>query len=45
MEWSKKWHGDIVPLVVFDDGKRVIDGYDPKGMERVLKELDIKGSR
>ena len=38
-EWSQRFNGDIVPMVVFDDGKRIVDGYDIPAIERVLREL------
>jgi glutaredoxin len=42
MEWSQKWHGDIVPLVVLDDGRRVVEGADLKALERALAELGME---
>ncbi len=40
-EWYQHFHGDIVPLIVFDNGKQIIDGYEPKAMVKTLRELRI----
>lgn len=40
-EWRDRFDGDIVPLIVFDNGYRVIDGYDTKRLNTTLKELGI----
>ncbi len=40
-EWHDHFHGDIVPLTVFDNGRQVLDGYDPKRLQNILKELGI----
>jgi hypothetical protein len=41
-EWRERWHGDIVPLIVFDDGRRVVEGFEPRSLEKVLKELGYR---
>ena len=38
-EWRERYHGDIVPLAVFDGGKRIVDGCDIPAIERALQEL------
>lgn len=38
-DWRERFGGDIVPLIVFDDGKRVVDGCDIPAIERALKHL------
>lgn len=40
-EWHDRFAGDIVPLIVFDNGYRVIEGYDLKQLNTILKELGI----
>ncbi len=40
-EWSERYHGDIVPMVVFNDGKRIVDGYDIPAIERALRDLGL----
>jgi hypothetical protein len=40
-EWYDHFHGDIVPMIVFDNGRQVIDGFDPKAITKVLKTLRI----
>ncbi|WP_241426238.1 hypothetical protein [Geobacter benzoatilyticus] len=40
-EWRERYHGDIVPLIVFDDGKRIIDGCDIPAIEQALRELGV----
>ena len=38
-EWRDRYQGDIVPLIVFDQGKRVVDGCDIPAIEQALREL------
>ena len=38
-EWRERYGGEIVPTIVFDGGKRVVDGCDIPAIERVLREL------
>jgi hypothetical protein len=38
-EWRDRWHGEIVPLIVFDDGKRVVEGFEARSLEKVLQEM------
>ena len=40
-EWHDHFHGDIVPLTVFDNGKFVIDGFDPKAINHALRAIGI----
>lgn len=40
-EWHDRFQGDIVPLIVFDNGKFVIDGYDPESIKQVLKSTGL----
>jgi hypothetical protein len=40
-EWHDRFHGDIVPLIVFDNGKFVIDGYDPQALRHALQATGI----
>ena len=40
-EWQDVWKGDIVPTIVFDNGKKVVDGYDIPAIKRAMKELGI----
>ena len=40
-EWRERYHGDIVPMIVFDDGKRIVDGCDIPAIERALRELGV----
>jgi hypothetical protein len=39
-EWRDRYHGNIVPMVVFDNGRRIVDGCDIKAIERTLRELE-----
>ncbi|GAW67790.1 hypothetical protein GPEL0_01r3817 [Geoanaerobacter pelophilus] len=41
-EWRDRYHGDIVPLTVFDGGKVVVDGGDIPAIERALRKLSSK---
>lgn len=41
-EWRERYRGEIIPLIVFDDGKRIVDGCDIRAIERVLRELGRK---
>ncbi len=38
-DWRERYGGEIVPLVVFDNGKRIVDGCDIPAIERALREL------
>lgn len=38
-EWQHSWQGDIVPVIVFDNGKQVVDGFDIRGIKRALREV------
>jgi hypothetical protein len=38
-EWRERYGGEIVPMVVFDNGRRIVDGCDIQAIERVLREL------
>lgn len=38
-EWRSRYGGEIVPMVVFDGGRRIVDGYDIPAIERALQEL------
>lgn len=38
-EWRERYGGEIVPMVVFDGGRRIVDGCDLPAIERVLREL------
>ena len=40
-EWSERYRGDIVPLIVFDNGKRIVDGCDIPAIERALRYLGL----
>lgn len=40
-EWRDHLQGDIVPLIVLDNGRRIIDGFDPKTLTRVLQSTGI----
>ncbi|MGB4599356.1 MAG: hypothetical protein WBI04_05195 [Trichlorobacter sp.] len=39
-EWHKTWQGDIVPVIVFDNGKQVVDGFDIRAIKRALREVN-----
>ena len=41
-EWRERYRGEIIPLIVFGDGKRIVDGCDIRAIERVLRELGRK---
>ncbi|MBU5637638.1 hypothetical protein KOM00_12960 [Geomonas sp. Red69] len=43
-EWRERYHGDIVPLIVFDNGKKIVDGCDVRAIERALRELEDGGA-
>ncbi|MBJ6802664.1 glutaredoxin family protein [Geomonas propionica] len=43
-EWRERYHGDMVPLIVFDQGKRIVDGCDVRAIERVMRELEDGGA-
>lgn len=43
-EWHERYRGDIVPLIVFGDGKRIVDGCDIPAIERALRELGLSQS-
>jgi glutaredoxin len=38
-EWRERYGGEIVPMVVFDHGRRIVDGCDIPAVERTLREL------
>ncbi len=38
-EWRERFAGEIVPTVVFNGGRRVVDGFDIPSIERALREL------
>ncbi len=38
-EWRDRYHGEIVPMVVFNNGKRIVDGYDIPAIERALRDM------
>lgn len=38
-EWKDSWQGDIVPVIVFDNGKQVVDGFDIRAIKRALREV------
>lgn len=38
-EWRERYGGEIVPTIVFDGGKKVVDGCDTRAIERALDEL------
>lgn len=38
-EWQETWQGDIVPVIVFDNGKQVVDGFDIRAIKRALEEV------
>lgn len=40
-EWRQRYHGDIVPLIVFGNGKRIVDGCDIPAIERTLRDLGV----
>ncbi|BEH11680.1 hypothetical protein GSUET_32920 [Geobacter sulfurreducens subsp. ethanolicus] len=42
-EWRERFGGEIVPMVVLDEGKKIIDGCDIPAIERAL--ADIRSSR
>ncbi|WP_224981577.1 glutaredoxin family protein [Geomonas agri] len=42
-EWRERYHGDMVPLIVFDQGKRIVDGCDVRAIERAMRELEEGG--
>ncbi|WP_416222784.1 hypothetical protein [Trichlorobacter lovleyi] len=41
-EWHDHFHGDIVPLIVFDNGKIIVDGFDVREIDRALKKRGIR---
>ncbi len=38
-DWRELYGGEIVPTIVFDGGKKVVDGCDIRAIERALREL------
>lgn len=40
-EWREHYSGDIVPLIVFDNGKRIVDGFDIPAIERAFRSLGL----
>jgi hypothetical protein len=40
-EWHEAWKGEIVPTIIFDGGKQVVDGYDIPAIKRAMKTLGI----
>lgn len=40
-EWHDHFNGDIVPLTVFDNGRFVIDGFDPQAINHALRASGI----
>jgi glutaredoxin len=38
-EWRERYGGEIVPTVVFDGGRRVVDGCDLPAIKRIIQEL------
>lgn len=40
-EWHDHFHGDIVPLIVFNNGQQVVDSFDPRGIKRALRATGI----
>ena len=44
-EWRERFAGEIVPTVVFNGGKRVVDGCDIPAIERALRELAVASPR
>lgn len=38
-EWRERYGGDIVPMVVLDGGKKVIDGCDIPAIERAMADI------
>lgn len=40
-EWHERYHGDIVPMIVFNNGQKIVDGCDVPAIERVLRDLGV----
>lgn len=40
-EWQHNFQGEIVPVIVFDNGKQVVDGFDIRAIKRAMKEVGI----
>ena len=38
-EWRERYGGEIVPMVVLGNGRRIVDGCDIPAIERALREL------
>ena len=38
-EWRERYGGEIVPMVVFNNGQRIVDGCDIPAIERALREV------
>lgn len=38
-EWRKTWQGDIVPVIVFDNGKQVVEGFDLRAIKRAMRDV------
>lgn len=38
-EWQQTWQGDIVPVIVFDNGKQVVDGFDLRAIKKALRKV------
>ena len=39
-EWHDRYQGEIVPMIVFDGGKKIVDGCDIPAIERSLRDLE-----
>jgi len=44
-EWRERFAGEIVPMVVFNGGRRIVDGFDIPAIERALRELAVAPAR
>lgn len=40
-EWRDRYRGDIVPMIVIDNGRKIIDGCDLPAIERALREMGV----
>lgn len=38
-EWRDRLHGDIVPVIVFNNGELIVDGCDIPAIRRALVKL------
>lgn len=42
-EWRDRLHGDIVPVIVFNNGELIVDGCDIPAIKRALLKLRQPG--